>query len=243
MITLSEEQIKLIEIHTLACFPEEMCGGLTKDSFIPFTNISSDKEHSFSVSSLELVQYIDSLIAIVHSHCRHVKHPVVFDTRTPSAADIKAQKKSNLPWLIVACEGITVTSPLEIPRQSNNEYIGRPFIWFVNDCYSLVQDYYKYELGIELPNHKANVDFLDLDRNGNLFDSFITEYNFKESSSLVNLRNGDLVLLDYNGKIRNHLGIYHNGNIIHQDLLSVEVPFETFIGRINKVLKYVSKSI
>jgi hypothetical protein len=98
-------------------------------------------------------------------------------------------------------------------------------------------------LGIELPNHKANVDFLDLDRNGNLFDDFIIEYNFKESSSLIDLINGDLVLLDYNSKIRNHLGIYHNGNIIHQDLLSVEVPFETFIGRINKVLKYVSKSI
>lgn len=242
MVELNINQIEAIRVHTLACYPEEMCGGVTKDSFIPFTNSSEDKLNSFAITALELLQ-AGELIAIVHSHCRDRKIPEVFDTRTPSLADVLGQKASGLPWLIVCSEGETVTRALEFPRDSSSNYLGRPFIWFVNDCYSLVQDYYKHELGILLPDHKANVDFCDLNISGYLFEDFIVEYGFEECYNGVNLGNGNLLVLDYGGKIQNHLGIYHNGNVIHQDRLSVEVPLVTFSNRIHKVLKYVGKSI
>ena len=242
MIKLNQEQVDAIQVHTLACYPEEMCGGVTKDSFIPFTNASEDKLKSFSITALELLQ-AGELTAIIHSHCRDSRVPEVFDTRTPSLADIIGQKESGLPWLIVCTEGISVTIPLEFPRESSSDYIGRPFIWFVNDCYSLVQDYYKHELGIELPNHKANVDFCDLSISGHLFDDYIVEYGFEEWYNTETLENGNLLVLDYGGKSQNHLGIYHNGNVIHQGMLSVEVPLSTFSHRVHKVLKYVGKSI
>lgn len=240
MIELSPLQIDKIREHTLACYPEEMCGGLTIDDFIPFTNNSEDKLKSFTINSIDLVSYVDKLIAIVHSHCRDIKKQELFDTRTPSIADIKGQKLNNIPWLIVACEGITVTPPLQLPREPSNSYLDRPFIWFINDCYSLVQDYYRFELNIILPDHKAQVDYKDILLYNNLFDEFITEYGFISTTNIDYIKNGDLLLLDNGGQKRNHLGIFHNGKVIHQDMVSVEVPFETFIGRINQVLKYVS---
>jgi proteasome lid subunit RPN8/RPN11 len=242
MIVLTTKQKELITQHTLSCYPEEMCGGLTQDSFIPLTNISEDKTTSFAIGAAEILPHLGTFIAIVHSHCRNSRVPELFDTRTPSAADIKGQRKSKLPWLIVCCEGETVTNPLEFPRESSAEYIGRPFIWFVNDCYSLVQDYYKHELGIELPNHKADVDFCDLNKSGYLFENFIVDYKFEERYNVEKLVNGELLVLNHGGKFQNHLGIYHNGNVLHQDRLSVEVPLYTFANRINKVLRYVGDS-
>lgn len=251
MIVLNKTQLLKIKEHSLSCYPEEMCGGLTIDDFIPFTNkalskeeadsknISNNRLNSFSIASIELVPYLNKLTAIVHSHCRDKRKPEILDTRTPSLADILGQKESGLPWLIVSTEGEVVTPAIQLPREPSNNYIGRPFIWFINDCYTLVQDYYKFELGINLPDHKANTDYKSLRIFDNIFDNYIAEYKFEASDDLKNMKNGDLILLDNGGKKRNHLGIYHNGKIIHQDLLSVEVPFETFIGRINKVLRYV----
>ncbi len=239
MIELTALQIDQIREHTLACYPEEMCGGLLNLVFIPFKNVSEEPLKSFKFDAKELSPYLGNLKAIVHSHCRDIKKPELLDTRTPSITDINGQKLSGIPWLIVSCEGLTVTPHVELPRTPSNIYIDRPFMWFINDCYTLVQDYYNFELNISLPDHKAKVDYKELKNLSNLFDAYIEEYGFVVTNDIDNIQNGDLLLLDNAGYEKNHLGIYHNGNVIHQDINSVSVPFETFLGRINKVLKYV----
>jgi len=152
---LSFTQVEKIRVHTLRCYPEEMCGVLVDNDFFPIPNVAENKLMSFALDSehLAVIASRCKIAGIVHSHCRNIKHPEVFDTRTPSIADLAGQKQSKVPWLIVATEGETVTPPLTIPRTPSNYYIGRPFIWFINDCYTLVQDYYLFELGIALPKN------------------------------------------------------------------------------------------
>ena len=237
LIKLNEQQKQLIEEHTLKCYPNEMCGFLTTDSFIPLVNKAKDTEKSFSISALDTARYFSDIIAIVHSHTRELKRQEIFDLRTPSYADFINQKKLPFPWLIVGCEGITVTDPLQFPRVPSQEYIGRRFQWFVNDCYSLVQDFYRFELGIILQDAVITADYEDIRDISGIFLPYIQEYGFIEVK-LEEIQEGDLILLDNSGKVDNHLGIYTNGKILHQDMISCIVPFETFLGRIKKVLRY-----
>lgn len=242
-IILNKKQKKAIEKHTLACYPEEMCGFLTADDFIPIENTAEDKEHSFKIDAIEFAKHNADIIAIVHSHTRPLKQAELFDLRAPSYQDYLNQKLTNLPWLIVGCESITVTDPIQFPRIRSNVYVGRPFQWFLNDCYNLVQDFYFFELGIELPESKISHDFLDLRVKNNIFDSAIDNYRFEsygfKEIDINNIQENDLLIIDQGGYKANHLGIYTQGKILHQAMVSAIVPFETFLGRIYKVLRYV----
>ena len=237
LIKLNEEQKRLIEQHTLECYPQEMCGFLTEDSFIPVKNEAEHPEKSFSISALAIAQHFEQITAIVHSHTRDKKKVELFDLRTPSYADFINQKKLPFPWLIVGCEGLSVTDPLQFPRVPSQEYIGRKFQWFINDCYSLVQDFYRFELGIILRDAVITADYQDIRDLSGVFLPYIEDYGFSEVK-LDEIREGDLVLLDNGGKVDNHLGIYTDGKILHQDMISCIVPFETFLGRIKKVFRY-----
>lgn len=236
-IQLSPLQLEKIEEATLAVYPKEMCGILTACDFFPLQNVHETPEAAFRFDRMEFAKFLPITTAIVHSHTRSIKTPEFFDLRTPSFTDMQQQKRSNLPWLIVGTEGLTVTEPLQFPRTPNNNYLGRKFLWFINDCYTLVQDWYRFELGIELPDADIKNDYREIRHLNDLFEPFIADYKFVEVP-FRHLADHDLVLLDNAGFNRNHLGVYCKGKVWHQDMLSVCEPVETFLGRINKVLRY-----
>ena len=241
MITLNDVQKNLIHLHILSEYPREACGVLTDDYYYPLPNVSDTPEKSFTPSPVDLALIAKEvkITAFVHSHCRNINVPEVLDTRTPSLTDIANQKKTKIPWLIFATEGVTVTPPLEIPRTPNNNYLGRPFIWFINDCYTLVQDYYLFELGIDLPDSKPSGDYREVRHFDGLFDDFVEEYGFKDIDPVQEaLRNGDLLLVDNAGSHRNHLAILHNNRILHQDMVSTMVSYTNFYGRTHRYLRY-----
>ena len=244
-MNITLEQTIAIKKHTLECYPNEMCGIITDGIFIPILNTNEKPENNFTLNACEVANYLGKIEAVVHSHTRAINKHEVLDLRTPSYADIIGQQKTNVTWLIVGTEGVNVTEPLSIPRIKNNKYLERPFIWFMNDCYSLVQDYYYFEFGIELPNHKAEENFSDIRHKNNIFDNYIQEFGFDELPVDINsLQKGDILLLDNAMFTRNHLGIYQgNGYVLHQDMLSMEEPIENFMFKIHKVLRYANKSI
>lgn len=237
-IELTDKQRRKIEQHTLACYPNEMCGFLTKSDFIPVNNAAENPEKSFLIEPIDYAKHHGKAIAVVHSHTRPLKQQEILDLRTPSYADFENQKKTGLPWLIVGCESITVTEPLQIPRVPHDAYVGRRFQWFINDCYNLVQDWYRFELDIELSEQRIGENYQDLRNTNNIFLGVFEDYGFKEVD-FNDLQDNDLLLLDHGGFVCNHLGIYSKGKVLHQGMVSVSVPFETFLGRINKVLRYV----
>lgn len=237
-IILSKLQKDKIEEATFKDYPNEMCGFLTKDDFIHVENTADNPEKSFKISTKDYVKWFSKAIAIVHSHTRDKKAREIFDLRTPSYADYINQKKTGKPWLIVGCEGMSVSSPVQFPRVRSQEYVGRTFQWFINDCYNLVQDYYWFELGIELKDSVITEGYDKLRTIDGIFEPYITDYGFVEIP-YEDLQENDLILVDNGGFTSNHLGIYTKGNILHQDLLSVSVPLVTYLGRIKKVLRYV----
>lgn len=238
MITLNTKQRQAIQEHTLICYPEEMCGILVGEDFIPMKNTAENPEGNFRIAEQDLIPYLGKLTAIVHSHCYNKSRPSMLEIRTPSSADIKQQKLSGVPWLIIGTEGENVLDPIELPRTPSRNYLGRPFIWFINDCYTLVQDYYRYELGITLPDASSNRDYKSSRGNNEPFKDYIEKYGFTSRTSIENLKNGELLLLSAGTASMNHLGIYHNGNVLSQENLSIELPFSAYIGRIHRILTY-----
>lgn len=241
MIKLTANQLNLIRQHTLKCYPKEMCGLLIIDNFIPITNIHEEPLTNFKLDEVELSKFLKTskILAIVHSHCLPQKSSTRFDLRTPSNLDVQYQKLSGVPWLIVGTEGVTVTPALELPRERNPDYVGRPFIWFISDCYTLIQDYYYYELGITLPDHSDSANYKTLTNYDDIFKKYVKEYKFEEIPYYGNPKDGDLFLLNQGVATCNHLAVYHRGTLIHQAEISIAEPFALFIGRIQKIYRYV----
>lgn len=220
-------------------YPNESCGFILQDNTIIFCmNISETPEKSFKINPIDYVKFSEQLKYIFHSHCINPRTSRNLDPRTPSVADMKGQEVSGIPWLIFATEGWVVSEAIELPRTPSSDYLERPFIWFINDCYTLVQDYYKFELGIELKPYILH-DYTAVRKSDKVFDEFIEDYGFIELQNLDDLQNGDLFILDNSGFRENHLGIYHEGCLIHQGLLSCKEPLENYMSQIKKRLKYV----
>lgn len=238
-IILSSIQWDKIQEATLSSYPNEMCGILTENDFIHLSNIHDIPEKNFRFDPKDIAIYWEQIKAIVHSHTRDKRKTTLFDLRTPSVADRTNQKKTNFPWLIVGTEGISVTSPIQFPRILNNNYLNRNFIWGINDCYTILQDIYYFELGILLPTHTDAIteDFVNVGNVNDIYKDYPENNGFRQIK-VEDIKNYDVILVDNGGFQRNHLGIFINNEIIHQDMVSVKVPFENFLGRINKVYTY-----
>lgn len=238
-IPILNETHKLIEKAALACYPEEMCGILLNDgTFKQITNVNPNPLKAFTLSQIELVPYIGKIFAIIHTHVSGIiKNPL--DPRTPSYEDILGQETSKIPWLIFSVDSVKMCpEPVQIPRVKHRNYLKRPFIFFIQDCYSLVQDYYYFELGIDLPNHKVKIDYNQTKVIRNIVEPYIEEYGFKKHQNISKIKNNDLILVSNGCFLNSHLGLFKDGRILHQDKVSQEVPFEHFIGRINGILSY-----
>jgi proteasome lid subunit RPN8/RPN11 len=239
-------QLDLDSIQEAACetYPKELCGVVTKDKhFMTLTNISPTPEEAFVFDPLEWLKVKDTVSVIVHTHTYKFDKRYMYDIRSPSSQDYRMFKKLGIPWVIFACDGTILSSPVWLPRIPSNKYFDRPFLWYINDCYTLVQDYYRFELGIHLEDHSTNFDYNNRTIFNNLFDEYILSYGFTEFYSMGNLHNGDLVLTDHRGIRSGHLGIYHNGEILHQDVVSRCVPLAYYENHIHKLLCYTGDKV
>lgn len=220
-------------------YPNESCGFILQDNSIVFCfNIAEDPEKAFKINPADYIKHIGKIKYLFHSHCVDTNRANPLDPRTPSVKDMEGQKLTGVPWLIFATEGWTVSDPITLPRTPNTNYLDRPFIWFINDCYTLVQDYYKFELAIELKPYILH-DYTKVRKSDKVFDEFIEDYGFTELLTLDDLQNGDLFIIDNSGFTENHLAIYHEGCLLHQGLLSCKEPMENFMTQIKKRLRYV----
>lgn len=158
---IASETLEQIYSYAEQKYPEECCGFILETegevTFYKASNISETPQSSFAIDPRDYSKAEDSgnIIAIVHSHCN--------SNANPSEADKVSCESSQLPWLIVSYPSkdnkILQPTGLEWP------YEKRPFFHGVLDCYSLVRDYYKRELDIDLPNYFRQDNWWHKDKN------------------------------------------------------------------------------
>lgn len=210
--------------HALAESPRECCGLIVvcatpvspggdvspHSKYVPCRNLSESPHEQFVLSPEDwaAAEALGEITEIVHSH--------PFASPEPSEADRISCNVSALPWLIVNPQtgevshllpGEIVSAPL----------LGRTFVYGVHDCYSLVLDYYRIERGITLKHYPRDDRFGWWKAGQDLYaDRFAACGFVVVDEPLV----GDLVLMQVESPVANHLAVYLGENIILHHLVN-----------------------
>lgn len=207
---LSQEQELLdnIKAHALTSPTREICGLVLSRSettiIFPCRNIATDNNEFI----LDPYGYIEAskygkIIAVYHSHPNY--------PAKASEADVISCDRSSLPWLIYSLPDdrfCTIYPSNKLP-----DLIGRKYYSGLQDCWTLVKDVYKKDLGI---------DVLDIGErkfnwwlnNINYFEGNVDRAGFKK---VTNLEVYDVILMSI-GKttVPNHCGVLMpNGHLLH----------------------------
>lgn len=184
-----------IAAHAEELSPRECCGLIVvidgEETYVRCENMALKKTEHFQISREDYAtaETLGEVAAIVHSH--------PYAQPTPSDADLAACETSKLKWIIYAW-------PLDTWHEFEpSGYVapltGRKFVWGVHDCYTLVQDYYKTVLGLDLPDRPA--DWQD-HKDSVYFDEF-KSFGFEEVDSP---QLHDLILMKIKGV--GHAAVY-----------------------------------
>ncbi len=205
----------VVERAAKAAFPNEACGLVVKRGKrsvwveCPNTHTSPEKQFRIDPSDYTRIADTGEIVGVWHTHPR--------GEAWASEADKVGCELSELPWYIFPL----YETPADIvfgdtvfmrPSGFVMPYIERPYVYGVFDCYSLAQDYYAREFGIELANTFPRIE--EWWKHGHNF--FVEGF---EGVGLVRLVNrtpevGDLFLIQTDGTVPNHVAVYIGNDMI-----------------------------
>ena len=213
-------------IHAKDQDPNESCGLLLnirgKERYHPCRNLSAQSDEYFILDPEDYIKgsNLGTITAIIHSH---PDTPPV-----PSQADKMSCEHTKLPWYIVNPK--TETWGYYEPCGYKAPLLGRPWVWAVTDCWSLIVDWYKEQRGIELLDYERPTrieDFTD----DPVFERYLPSRGFKLLKPNEPLMNGDVLAMSILGKGLNHVGIFIDGDVLHHsaDRLSCREPYNPWL--------------
>lgn len=186
--------------HAESQRPREACGLIVNVAGVsvykPCRNIATEVSE-FIIDPPDYAQAEDSgqVVMVVHSH--------VGISPEPSMADLTSCEASGLPWLIVS---VPLGSHKVIaPTGYRAPLYGRPFCYGVLDCYTLICDYYKERLGIELPWFESEYGWWL--RGENLYEENFERAGFRQVD-IRDIKLHDVVLMQIRADVINHAAVY-----------------------------------
>lgn len=141
--------------HAADQYPLEACGLIIDDAFIPCKNVHENPAEHFEIDPLDFLQCskMGEVRAVVHSHPD--------GTTAASPMDRAFMSQHVIPWVITDGTDFAVYKP----EDQAAPLLGREYVHGVQDCYTIVRDYYRRELGIELGDYERNDRWWE-DKNG-----------------------------------------------------------------------------
>lgn len=225
------------ERHAAEQAPAEACGLLVARSrgveYLPCQNLAASPCEQFLIDPWALVDAESGgaeVVGVVHSH------PGA--SSEPSELDLEAHAASGLQWWILGVDGWR-----GIPPAGAQPYEGRSFTHGVNDCYTIVRDWYWREAGIWLPDYARGDDWWE--RGEDLYRQNFRSVGFVEVPP-ADLRPGDSVLMRIGSPVPNHAAIVLPGaRILHHlagRLSAVETYGRLYRERTTHVLRFDATS-
>lgn len=234
-----------LQKHALEEYPKECIGYVKNGKYHRLVNQSKTPEISVAVSDEDIL-LLDSIVPEVICH----SHPDGPDC--PSGDDMVYQRQTDVPHAIVSTNGQGCYAPFVYGDMVAREpLLGRGFRYAVQDCYSLIRDYYIATRKIVLKDFPRDWEWWDRSSckgNGMYVDHF-RDAGFEEVS-LSTVEEGDVLLIKAGAHVPNHGGIYLGDSLMLHHLagrlpadssrLSSIEPVVRWQqnGRIDKVLRY-----
>jgi proteasome lid subunit RPN8/RPN11 len=199
--------------YAVECLPKESCGLLAiikgKETFWPCKNLSEAPDEYFVMcpDSWQECEDQGELIGIVHSH--------TYGSALPSEADKASCEHLGLPFYIYSIEHKDWHSFK--PSGYKSGLFGRTWIWKKHDCWSLIVDFYKEKLNLDLGScyrPKTLKEFAD----NPYFEQILKDANFKEIDK-NNIKENDVLLMEGIEEKLNHVALYiGNQTIFHHNI-------------------------
>lgn len=196
-------------------YPREACGLVVaagkKSLAVECLNISPESRDRFMIDPRDYAKAADmgEIIGVWHTHPNLPP--------TPSPADKVGCENSGVTWYILGIHkeggefvysGPSVTEPsgFEMPLE------GRPYVMGVLDCYTILQDFYKREYGLEV------TDYPRIEEDGRMgFTRFVERYADEGFVRLIDqpAQRGDVFLIQMGGHDGpSHIAVYLGDDMI-----------------------------
>lgn len=165
--------------HATTCYPKECCGVIVGGVYRPCENIAPDPFNHFEIDPMDFMKLseISEIQAIVHSHPN--------GTGEPSEMDKIQMGLHGVDWVICGIGKDLLTNDFYIDLQIHQAklhhapLLGREYVHGVQDCYTLVQDYFKRELNIDLPNFQRTEDWWENENYEPLYENNFAKAGFE----------------------------------------------------------------
>jgi proteasome lid subunit RPN8/RPN11 len=193
------------EAHARSEYPRESVGLIVsargKPSYVPCHNQSEEADHFIlHPEDYAAAEDLGDIVAVVHSHPDAGPEP--------SLHDIASHAVGRMAWWIVGLKDGAATWN-EMPAAGEMPLEGRVFVHGVIDCYTLVRDYYRQELGIELMDFYRKDDWW---HNGeNLYVDNFTKAGFVPVDTP---ERGDLIVMAIGSPTPCHGAIWLDGDVL-----------------------------
>ena len=201
-------------VHAKDQDPKEAVGLLLnirgKQKYYPCQNLAITSHQEFILNPEDYVKAdnLGEIIGIFHSH------PIT--PPTPSQADRISCEHSNLPWYIVNPK--TEQWAELKPEGYKPELCGRPWVWGVTDCWSLVRDWYKEVKNIDLIDYERSITPEEFLKNP-LFEKYAKDTGFRELGNEEPPKVGDVLLMSIMHPTLNHVAIFLGDMVLHQPIV------------------------
>ena len=213
-------------VHAKNQDPKESCGLLIdvkgKEKYFPCKNLSTYSQQCFIIDPEDYAKAEDSgkILAVIHSH--PVTPPVA------SQADMISCEESGVIWHIVNPK--TEQWGFYKPSGYKPPLIGRHWVWGITDCWSLVRDWYKENLGITLRDWNRPTTPEEFIENP-MFEKCAWRTGFRQLRPEEKLENGDLLFMSIMATGLNHVAIFLDGDVLHHlaDRISCKEPYNQWL--------------
>ncbi len=212
---MNKKTLAAIRKHSLEEYPKEACGLVIregrKEVYTPCKNIASEPEETFVLCPKDFASAEDKgkILMVVHSHpegsCR------------PSEADKVMCSETQVPWMILSVYKDLITGEMNTddyciiePEGYEAPLEGRSWNPPTLDCMSLIEDYYKRILDIEVPKFELAKRAGDWWEEEGAESLYLKHY---EEAGFIKVDDGpkehDVIIMEIASKAGpNHAGVY-----------------------------------
>lgn len=204
-------------MHAIQDYPKESCGLVVGGKYIRCRNIATNPGDNFVMCKEDMAAAMElgEIEAVIHSH------PDAPCSITE--ADQINCNESAVPWCIIEVRlEKYIRHRWYEPKDEQLPIIGREFRHGVTDCLTVILEYYRRELGIDLGSFEREDNWWD--KGENLYLKHLPEKGFYRIPDGDPILTGDVILMQIKSPVPNHAGIYIEDGMLRSEDVGHPVP-------------------